>query len=142
MWAFYIFLAILLTPAAVVVGVYSSRIRFSRRIVARTQPAQQTPSRCRRVIVVAGDSTAFGVGARDRLPRDARAGRDVRRPLSQSHGRAIPARAAPVLLPGRVASLRRGLCPLVRGSPLERPARALPRRAILRLRLAGRHEAK
>ena len=72
MWAFYIFLAILLTPAAVVVGVYSSRIRFSRRIVARTQPAQQTPSRCRRVIVVAGDSTAFGVGA---LPAETTAGR-------------------------------------------------------------------
>jgi lysophospholipase L1-like esterase len=72
MWAFYILLAILLTPTAVVVGVYASRIRFSRSIVARTQPAQQTPSRCRRVIVVAGDSTAFGVGA---LPAETTAGR-------------------------------------------------------------------
>ncbi len=72
MWAFYIFLAILLTPTAVVVGLYSSRIRFSRRIVARTQPAQQTPPCSRRVIVVAGDSTAFGVGA---LPAETTAGR-------------------------------------------------------------------
>ena len=60
MWALYIFLAILLTPAAAVVGIYASRIRFSRGIVARTQPAQQSPEGCRRVIVVAGDSTAFG----------------------------------------------------------------------------------
>ena len=36
MWAFYILLVILLTPTAVVVGVYASRIRFSKRIVART----------------------------------------------------------------------------------------------------------
>jgi len=72
MWAFYIFLAILLTPAAAVVGIYASRIRFSRGIVARTQPAQQSPEGCRRVIVVAGDSTAFGVGA---LPAETTAGR-------------------------------------------------------------------
>jgi lysophospholipase L1-like esterase len=72
MWAFYILLAILLTPTAVVVGVYASRISFSRSIVARTKPAQQTPTRCRRVIVVAGDSTAFGVGA---LPAESIAGR-------------------------------------------------------------------
>ena len=72
MWAFYIFLAILLTPTAVVVGIYASRIRFSRGIVARTQPAQQSPESCRRVIVVAGDSTAFGVGA---LPAETTAGR-------------------------------------------------------------------
>ncbi len=72
MWALYIFLAILLTPAAVVVGIYASRIRFSRGIVARTQPAQQSPECCRRVIVVAGDSTAFGVGA---LPAETTAGR-------------------------------------------------------------------
>ena len=72
MWAFYILLALLLTPTAVMGGVYASRIRFSRRIVARTQAAQQTPSCCRRVIVVAGDSTAFGVGA---LPAESTAGR-------------------------------------------------------------------
>jgi lysophospholipase L1-like esterase len=72
MWAFYIFLAILLTPTAVVAGLYASRIRFSRRIVARTTPAQQTPECCRRTIVVAGDSTAFGVGA---LPAETTAGR-------------------------------------------------------------------
>ncbi len=72
MWAFYILLAILLTPAAAVVGIYASRIRFSRGIVARTQPAQQSPEGCRRVIVVAGDSTAFGVGA---LPAETTAGR-------------------------------------------------------------------
>ena len=72
MWAFYLLLAILLTPTAVVAGVYASRIRFSRRIVAKTQAAQQTPPTCRRVIVVAGDSTAFGVGA---LPAETTAGR-------------------------------------------------------------------
>lgn len=72
MWAFYILLAILLTPTAVVVGIYASRIRFSRGIVARTQAAQQSPERCRRVILVAGDSTAFGVGA---LPAETTAGR-------------------------------------------------------------------
>jgi len=72
MWAFYTLLAILLTPTAVVVGIYMSRIRFSRRIVARTQPCQHTPELCRRVIVVAGDSTAFGVGA---LPAESTAGR-------------------------------------------------------------------
>src|SRR6188768_3165064 len=72
MWAFYILLAILLTPTAVVVGIYMSRIRFSRRIVARTTPCQHTPELCRRVIVVAGDSTAFGVGA---LPGESTAGR-------------------------------------------------------------------
>ena len=72
MWAFYLLLAILLTPTAVVVGIYMSRIRFSRRIVARTQPCQHTPQSCRRVIVVAGDSTAFGVGA---LPAETTAGR-------------------------------------------------------------------
>ncbi len=72
MWAFYALLAILLTPTAVVAGVYASRIRFSKRIVARTQPAQQSPEGCRRVIVVAGDSTAFGVGA---LPAETTAGR-------------------------------------------------------------------
>jgi len=72
MWAFYILLAILLTPTAVLVGIYASRIRFSRTLVARTQPAQSTPECCRRVILVAGDSTAFGVGA---LPAETTAGR-------------------------------------------------------------------
>lgn len=72
MWALYLLIAILLTPTAVVVGVYASRIRFSRSIVARTQAAQQTPEGCRRVIVIAGDSTAFGVGA---LPAETTAGR-------------------------------------------------------------------
>jgi lysophospholipase L1-like esterase len=55
-----------------VVAVYASRIRFSRRIVARTVPAQSTPKTCRRTIIVAGDSTAFGVGA---LPAESTAGR-------------------------------------------------------------------
>ncbi len=72
MWALYAILAILLTPAAMLVAVYASRIRFSRRIVARTQPAQSSPRGCRRTIVVAGDSTAFGVGA---LPGESTAGR-------------------------------------------------------------------
>jgi lysophospholipase L1-like esterase len=72
MWALYIFLAILLLPTAAVVAVYASRIRFSRRIVARTVPAQSSPKGCRRTIVVAGDSTAFGVGA---LPAESTAGR-------------------------------------------------------------------
>jgi lysophospholipase L1-like esterase len=72
MWVLYAILAILLTPTAVVVGLYASRIRFSRRIVARTTAAQSTPERCRRTIVVAGDSTAIGVGA---LPAESTAGR-------------------------------------------------------------------
>ncbi|MGZ5039264.1 MAG: SGNH/GDSL hydrolase family protein [Usitatibacter sp.] len=72
MWALYVFLAILLTPAATLVAVYASRIRFSRGIVARTQPAQSSPEGCRKTIVVAGDSTAFGVGA---LPGESTAGR-------------------------------------------------------------------
>ena len=72
MWALYVILAILLLPAAAVVGLYASRIRFSRRIVARTVPAQSSPKGCRRTIVVAGDSTAFGVGA---LPAESTAGR-------------------------------------------------------------------
>lgn len=72
MWALYLILAILLTPTATVVLLYVSRIRFSRRIVARTTPAQQSPEKCRRTIVIAGDSTAFGVGA---LPAESTAGR-------------------------------------------------------------------
>jgi lysophospholipase L1-like esterase len=72
MWVLYLLLAVLLTPTAVVAGLYASRIRFSRRIVARTQPAQSSPQSCRRTIVVAGDSTAFGVGA---LPAESTAGR-------------------------------------------------------------------
>ncbi|MGZ5597833.1 MAG: SGNH/GDSL hydrolase family protein [Usitatibacter sp.] len=72
MWALYVILAILLTPAATLVAVYASRIRFSRGIVARTQPAQSSPEGCRKTIVVASDSTAFGVGA---LPGESTAGR-------------------------------------------------------------------
>lgn len=72
MWMLYIFLTILLLPTAAVIALYASRIRFSRRIVARTLPAQSSPPRCRRTIVVAGDSTAFGVGA---LPEHSTAGR-------------------------------------------------------------------
>jgi len=72
MWALYLALAILLLPTATVVGLYASRIRFSRRIVARTVPAESCPKCCNRTIVVAGDSTAFGVGA---LPTESTAGR-------------------------------------------------------------------
>jgi lysophospholipase L1-like esterase len=72
MWALYVILAILLAPAAVVAGLYASRIRFSRSIVARTIPAQSSPESCRRTIIVAGDSTAFGVGA---LSTESTAGR-------------------------------------------------------------------
>jgi lysophospholipase L1-like esterase len=72
MWLLYIVLAALLTPTAAVIALYASRIRFSRQIVARTTPAQSTPPGCRRTIVIAGDSTAFGVGA---LPAESTAGR-------------------------------------------------------------------
>lgn len=72
MWLFYATLGILLAPSAAVVALYASRIRFSKRIVARTTPAQSSPECCRRTIVVAGDSTAFGVGA---LPAESTAGR-------------------------------------------------------------------
>jgi len=40
--------------------------------VAKTVPAQSSPERCRSTIVIAGDSTAFGVGA---LPAESTAGR-------------------------------------------------------------------
>jgi lysophospholipase L1-like esterase len=72
MWALYVILAVLLAPAAAVVALYVSRIRFSKRLVAQTVPVQSSPERCRRTIVVAGDSTAFGVGA---LPTESIAGR-------------------------------------------------------------------
>jgi lysophospholipase L1-like esterase len=72
MWMLYALLTLLLLPTAVVIAIYASRIRFSRRIVARTVPAQSSPPGCRRTIVIAGDSTAFGVGA---LPEDSTAGR-------------------------------------------------------------------
>src|SRR5262252_6298718 len=72
MWALYIFLTVLLLPAAAVIALYASRIRFSRRLVARTVAAQSCPERCRATIIVAGDSTAFGVGA---LPAESTAGR-------------------------------------------------------------------
>jgi len=71
-WALYAMLAILLLPTAAVVAICVSRIRFSRRIVARTIPAQSSPKSSRRTIIVAGDSTAFGVGA---LPAESTAGR-------------------------------------------------------------------
>ena len=68
----YAVLTILLLPAAAVIAIYASRIRFSKRLVAKTVPAQSCPERCRSTIVVAGDSTAFGVGA---LPAESTAGR-------------------------------------------------------------------
>jgi len=68
----YGLLTLLLLPTAAVIALYASRIRFSRQIVARTVPAQSSPARCRRTIVIAGDSTAFGVGA---LPEHSTAGR-------------------------------------------------------------------
>ena len=68
----YALLTLLLLPTAAVIALYASRIRFSRRIVARTVPAQSSPARCQRTIVIAGDSTAFGVGA---LPEHTTAGR-------------------------------------------------------------------
>ena len=71
MWALYTFLTILLLPTAVVIAIYAPRIRFSRRLVAQTVPAQSSPECCRSTIIVAGDSTAFGVGA---LPAETTAG--------------------------------------------------------------------
>ncbi|MGE5616190.1 MAG: SGNH/GDSL hydrolase family protein, partial [Bacillota bacterium] len=72
MWFFYAFLTILLLPAAAVIALYASRIKFSRRLVAQTIPAQSCPECCKATIVIAGDSTAFGVGA---LPAESTAGR-------------------------------------------------------------------
>ena len=72
MWILYAFVTLMLLPAAILIAVYASRIRFSRQIVARTVPAQSSPPACRRTIVIAGDSTAFGVGA---LPSESTAGR-------------------------------------------------------------------
>src|SRR5688572_6701307 len=72
MWLLYTILTVLLLPAAVVIALHISRIRFSRTIVARTEPAQSCPDGYRSTIVVAGDSTAFGVGA---LPAESTAGR-------------------------------------------------------------------
>ena len=71
MWL-YALLTVLLLPAAAVIAIYASRIKFSRRLVAQTVPAQSCPQHCRRTIVIAGDSTAFGVGA---LPAESTAGR-------------------------------------------------------------------
>ena len=68
----YALLTLLLLPTAAVIAIYASRIRFSKRIVARTVPAQSMSPTCRRTIVIAGDSTAFGVGA---LPEHSTAGR-------------------------------------------------------------------
>ena len=72
MWALYLFLTVLLLPTAVVIAIYASRIKLSRRLVAQTVPAQSSPERCQSTIIVAGDSTAFGVGA---LPAETTAGR-------------------------------------------------------------------
>lgn len=72
MWAFYALLTLLILPMAAVIALYASRIRFSRRIVARTVAAESSPQECLRTIVIAGDSTAFGVGA---LPAESTAGR-------------------------------------------------------------------
>lgn len=72
MWLLYTFITAMLLPAAVLIALYVSRVRFSRRIVARTVAAQSSPPACRRTIVIAGDSTAFGVGA---LPAESTAGR-------------------------------------------------------------------
>ncbi|HXN15202.1 MAG TPA: SGNH/GDSL hydrolase family protein [Usitatibacter sp.] len=72
MWPLYILLVVLLTPAAVMAALFVTRIRLSRRLVAQTVPAQSSPVGCRKTIVVAGDSTAFGVGA---LPAESTAGR-------------------------------------------------------------------
>lgn len=68
----YAILTLLLLPSAAVIAIYASRIRLSRGIVARTVAAQSSPASCRRTIVIAGDSTAFGVGA---LPDESTAGR-------------------------------------------------------------------
>jgi lysophospholipase L1-like esterase len=72
MWLLYTILTILLLPTAAVIAIYLPRVRFSRGLVAKTVPAQSCPDRCRNTIVVAGDSTAFGVGA---LPAESTAGR-------------------------------------------------------------------
>jgi lysophospholipase L1-like esterase len=68
----YAFLTVLLLPVAAVMALYASRIRFSRGIVARTVPVQSSPAQSRHTIVIAGDSTAFGVGA---LPDESTGGR-------------------------------------------------------------------
>ena len=72
MWVLYIILTLLLLPTAAVIAIYASRIRFSKRLVAQTVAAQSSPECCRSTIIVAGDSTAFGVGA---LPAESTAGR-------------------------------------------------------------------
>ena len=72
MWLLYTILTILLLPTAVVILLHMSRIRFARTIVAKTEPAQSCPDGYCSTIVVAGDSTAFGVGA---LPAESTAGR-------------------------------------------------------------------
>jgi lysophospholipase L1-like esterase len=72
MWLLYTILTILLLPTAVVIALHMSRIRFARTIVAKTVPHQCSPEGYSSTIVVAGDSTAFGVGA---LPAESTAGR-------------------------------------------------------------------
>lgn len=72
MWPLYVLLTLLLLPTAAVIAIYASRIKFSRRLVAQTVAAQSCPEGCQKTIVIAGDSTAFGVGA---LPAESTAGR-------------------------------------------------------------------
>lgn len=72
MWLLYVFLTILLLPAAAVLALYVPRVKYSRRLVAQTIPAQSCPEGCCKTIVIAGDSTAFGVGS---LPNESTAGR-------------------------------------------------------------------
>ena len=72
MWPLYVLLTLLLLPTAAVIAIYASRIKFSRRLVAQTVPAQSSPECCLKTIVVAGDSTAFGVGA---VPAESTGGR-------------------------------------------------------------------
>ena len=72
MWPLYLFLTLLLLPTAAVIALYASRIKLSRALVAKTVPAQSSPEGCRKTVVVAGDSTAFGVGA---VPAETTGGR-------------------------------------------------------------------
>jgi lysophospholipase L1-like esterase len=72
MWPLYLLLTLLLLPAAAVIAIYASRIKLSRSLVAQTVPAQSSPECCLKTVVVAGDSTAFGVGA---VPAESTGGR-------------------------------------------------------------------
>ena len=103
----YVVLTILLLPAAAVIAIYASRIRFSRSLVARTVAAQSTPERCRSTIVVAGDSTAFGVGA---LPAESTAGRIA---AAYPHARVINVARSGARIGHVVEQLDRVDCPCV-----------------------------